>query len=400
MQTLTSPEQIVSFRNYFPAILALTVIFFLNFMARFIWGPLLVELENDFGLSHTGAGGLFFYITSGYFFGVLLSGQLSSRLNHQKNICFSSVCCGAALIATTYASSLEMLCALLVVIGVTAGLYLPSGIASLTQPLAARDFSKAFSIHEIAPSLGFIIGPLLAEGMLRGHSWRGVLWPVALGLIAVGLYYGIVGRTGDIRGEPPTFSNMRFVLAMPTFWLMLVLFVLGLGTNVGVYSMLPLYLQIDRGMDQATTNMILSASRLAAVFAPLLAGWLSLRFGARPVLVGIVLLTGISTALLGLVDADRLILPLLVQPLLASAFFTPGYSILVGMVPASFRHIVIALIMPLAMLLGGGGTTTLIGAFGDAHRFPLGFISIGVLAILSTSLLYFIHIIEPDNQRP
>ena len=388
----------VPFRDRLTPILILSAIFLFNFLARFIWGPLLPSIEEDLGIRHTGAGSLFLMITIGYFIGLFVSGYLSARFNHHKTVVISCFSCGLALLAAIFVSSLIYLVVVLIVIGVTAGLYLPSGIASMTYRLDPKDFGKAFSFHEIAPSLGFIVGPLLAEALLGWGSWRVVLWPAALGLFALGLFNSFRPSTGDYRGEPPTVKNLQYVASNPAFWMMLILFILGVGANPGVYSMLPLYLQAERGMDQTFTNFTLSASRIAAMFSPFVAGWATHRFGARPVLALDIFLTGIATVLLGLALNNWLWLPLFLQPMLSTAFFPPAYAILTGIVPSGYRNLIVALIMPAGMLLGAGALPTMIGAFGDAGMFHAGFTLTGLLVTAGTALLWFIRL--PENLEP
>jgi len=391
-------NNVVPFRDRLTPILILVGIFLFNFLARFIWGPLLPNIEEDLGIRHTEAGSLFLMITIGYFIGLFVSGYLSARFNHHKTIVISCFSCGLALLAAMIAPSLTYLVVVLIVIGVTAGLYLPSGIASMTYRLDPKDFGKAFSFHEISPSLGFIVGPLLAEALLGWGSWRMVLWPTVMGLFAFGLLNSFKSSTGDYRGEPPTVKNLQYVASNPAFWMMLILFILGVGANPGVYSMLPLYLQAERGMDQTFTNFILSASRIAAMFSPFVAGWATHRFGARPVLAVDIFLTGIATVLLGLALNTWLWLPLFLQPMLSTAFFPPAYAILTGIVPSSYRNLIVALIMPAGMLLGAGALPTMIGAFGDAGMFHAGFTLTGLLVTASTVLLWFIRL--PENLTP
>lgn len=384
------PASAAALRVQSVTVVSLALIFYFNFQARFIWGPLLVAIETEMGLGHTQAGAFFLLTTCGYFGGLFLSGHLSFRLNHQKTIALSSMTCGLALAAATAVSSPAGLMTVLVVIGVAAGLYLPSGIASLTYGLKARNFGLAFSVHEMAPSLAFVTGPLLAEWIMGWASWRVVLWPLAVGQIGMGLLYALRSSTAGFRGEAPTLGNMRRVVARRVFWLMLVFFVLCIGANVGVYAMLPLYLQVERGLDQTATNFILSASRVAAMFSPFAAGWATRRWGPRAVVAVDVLSLGVATVLLGAVSNRWLWLPLFLQPLLATAFFPPAYAIVTAAVPAGLRSLVIALIMPVAMVLGSGALPTLIGAFGDAHRFYLGFLLTGALLAASTVLLRFV----------
>ena len=385
-------NNVVPFHDRLTPILILAGTFLFNFLARLIWGPLLPNIEKDLGIHHTVAGSLFLMITIGYFIGLFVSGYLSARFNHRKTVVLSCFFCGLALLAAMTASSLTYLVVVLIVIGVTAGLYLPSGIASLTYRLDPKDFGKAFSFHEISPSLGFIAGPLLVEALLGWGSWRVVLWPVALGLFAFGLFNRLWSSTGHYRGEPPTAKNMQYVASNPAFWMMLILFILGVGANTGVYSMLPLYLQAERGMDQTLTNFILSASRIAAMFSPFVAGWATHRFGAQPVLAVDIFLTGIATVLMGLAMNNWLWLPLFLQPLLSTAFFPPAYTILTDIVPASYRNLIVALIMPAAMLLGAGALPTMIGAFGDAGMFHAGFTLTGLVVTVTTALLWFISV--------
>jgi len=391
-------SRILPFRARFSAIALLAVLFFFNFLARFIWGPLLVNIEVDLGITHTGAGALFLFITAGYFFGVLSSGYLSSRLNHQKTITLSSLSCGLALVGAAMGTALPFLRVALVLIGVTAGFYLPAGIASLTYGLASRDFGKAFSIHEISPSLGFIAAPLLAEAVSGWGSWRSVVWPIAMGLIVTGLYYAFKRPTGDYRGDPPTWKNMHQVLARWAFWAMLVVFALGVAANVGVFSMIPLYLRTERGMGQTFTNFIMSASRVAAMASPLAAGWLSARWDPRSVMAAAALLSGLATIMIGLAGNNWLWLPLLLQPLFAAAFFPPAYAVLTGMVASGLRNLVIALIMPVSMLIGGGAFPTVIGMFGDKGMFGHGFALAGLVMTASLLLIFFVRY-EPENAQ-
>ncbi len=383
-----------------PGIVFLTGIFFFNFLARFIWSPLLVSIEQDLSIRHTQAGSLFLMVTIGYFGGLVLSGHLSARFNHQKTVVISSLACALAMIGAALSPSLPWLWLALIGIGFATGIYLPTGIASLTYRLRTSDFGKAFALHEMAPSLGFIAGPLLAEALLGRSSWRGVLLPIALGLLISGLWYRVKPWTGDMRGEPLSLRNMRFVASRPALWFMSLPFMLGVGANVGVFSMLPLYLQTERGMDQTVTHLILSASRFAALFSVLVTGWAVARFNARTVAAVTLLLTGAATAALGFFPNDWMWLPLFLQSLLASAFFPPAFSILTSIVPVSYRNLIVAVIMPLSMLLGGGGIPTLIGAFGDAGMFYAGFILTGILAAASAGLIGLAWSVDNGDERP
>jgi len=58
----------------------LGVLFFLNIVSRLCVGPLLPVIERDFGLRHSGAGSLYFFLAAGSCVGLYLSGHLAWRL--------------------------------------------------------------------------------------------------------------------------------------------------------------------------------------------------------------------------------------------------------------------------------------------------------------------------------
>ena len=132
----TDGERVVPFRGRLAPLLFMTAIFLFNFLARFVWGPLLVPIERDLGLSHTGAGSLFFLITAGYMLGLIFSGYVSQRFSHPRTIAFSCISCGIVLAGATLSNSLPVLAVLLVIVGLTAGIYPPSAIPTLTYRLA------------------------------------------------------------------------------------------------------------------------------------------------------------------------------------------------------------------------------------------------------------------------
>jgi fucose permease len=65
-------------------ILFITSIFYLTFVSRVIMGPLLPVIEKEMGWGHGQAGSIFLYVATGYGFGLLFAGLVSSRLNHRR----------------------------------------------------------------------------------------------------------------------------------------------------------------------------------------------------------------------------------------------------------------------------------------------------------------------------
>lgn len=384
----------VSFRAYVPFLLYLTAIFYLNFLARIVLSPLMPTIESDLNIGHGEAGSLFFCISVGFFPGLLCSGVVSSRLTHRWTIVLSSVAVGGALLAVSLSHTLWWIRSALVLIGLSSGLYLPSGIASLTDMVNSKDWGKAIAVHELAPILAFISAPLLAEGLMIWFSWRGVLAVLGGTAIFTGGAFACFGRGSAFLGETPSPRNLRALVTIPSFWIMVVLFSMGIGASLGVYTMLPLYLVAEEGLGRGWANTLVGLSRIAALGVIFLAGWATDRLGPRRALGGAFLATGMATMLLGLFHGVRILPALFLQPVFSSCFFPAGFAALSKIGPAQVRNVAVSLVVPMAYLIGGGAIPAGIGILGDHGYFSLGFMLVGVLLIGTPILLKYLKFHE------
>jgi len=194
------PEE-VSFASQLGPLLLLTTIFFLNFVGRIVFSPLLPAIESDLGIAHAEAGSFFLLTSAGYFISLLSSGFLSSRVHHRKAILVSALSVGVALIGISLCHHLWTIRFSVFLLGMAAGLYLPSGIATLTALIHPRHWGKAIAIHELAPNLGFVVAPLLAEAFMVWFSWRGVLVFLGVGYIIAAAAFYFFGRGGEYPGQ-------------------------------------------------------------------------------------------------------------------------------------------------------------------------------------------------------
>lgn len=230
-------EKESSLRNQIGALLLMTGIFYLNFISRIILAPLMPAIERDLGIGHTEAGSLFLLISFGYFTSLVGSGFISSRLNHRNTIILSSTILGAALIGVSFTISMWGIRFGCIAVGLAAGLYLPSGISTLTAMVRARDWGKAIAVHELAPNVSFLTAPLLSEVLLLWFSWRSILALFGLAALSLGLVFNRLGRGGNFVGEAPNPANLRILLREPSFWIMILLFSMGISGSLGIYAM-------------------------------------------------------------------------------------------------------------------------------------------------------------------
>jgi NNP family nitrate/nitrite transporter-like MFS transporter len=385
---------VVSFRAHIPFLLFLTGIFFLNFLARIALGPLMPTIERELNIGHGEAGSLFFVISVGYFAGLLGSGFVSSRFTHRRTIILSSVAVGGALLAVSLSPTIWWIRSALIMVGLSAGLYLPSGIATLTDMMSSRDWGKALAVHELAPNLGFVAAPLLAEGLMIWFSWRGVVASLGGAALIAGGLFTRFGRGGAFPGETPSPKSLRVLLALPSFWIMVVLFSIAIGATLGIYTMLPLYLVTEQGLKRSLANTLVAFSRVAGLGVALIAGWATDRLGPRRALGGVFLAAGMATILLSMAHGWWIIPALFSQPVLAGCFFPAGFAALSKIGPPQVRNVSVSLTIPLAFLLGGGAIPAGIGAMGEEGFFSVGIMLVGLLLMGCIVLLKYLRFHE------
>ncbi|UCD81875.1 MAG: MFS transporter [Desulfobacterales bacterium] len=362
-----------------PPLLLLTSIFFVNFMSRIVLAPLMPRVKSDLALSNAEAGSLFLLISLGYFTTLFASGFISSRLSHRKIIIFSSIASSLALIFTSFSTSLGGMRLGLIALGLAAGPYIPSGLATLTTLIKPRHWGKAIAIHETAPNLSFVLAPVVAEVFLLWLSWRTVFLVFGIGALSLALVFSRFGRGGDFCGETVGYSSFRHILSNPSLWIMVVLFSLGISSTLGIYTMLPLYLVTDHGLDRNWANTLIAVSRIAALGVTLVGGWATDNFGPQKILRLVFVLTGILTIFIGLASSSWVAIAVFLQPVMAVCFFPAGLAALSMVSSAKERSITISLTVPVAFLLGGGAAPTLIGFIGDLHSFGWGIALVGGL---------------------
>jgi len=388
-----------SFRAQVRPVFFLAGLFFLNFASRIILSPLLPTIEKELAISHSQAGFFFFLSSGGYLVGLLASGVLTSRSSHRLAISASLAGVGIALLTIAAATSLWLIECGLMVLGFAAGFYLPSAIATITSLVDKRHWGKAIAIHELAPNLAFFATPFLAEIFLHWSSWR-----MGLGLLGVlslvgSLSFGRLGRGGDFPGESPGSNAFAVLARTPAFWLMMVLFGVGVSSTIGVYAMLPLYLVSQRNFDQSTANTLVAFSRSHGPMLGLLGGWASDKLGAKGTIIISLIFTGITTLLLGTLSGPALGAAVLVQPLVAVWFFPAAFAAIAMITPPSARNLAVAFSVPVGYIIGGGAIPTLIGIMGDAGSFATGFVVTGLLIAAGGLLSIRLRLPAPDARK-
>ncbi|NOY70336.1 MAG: MFS transporter [Deltaproteobacteria bacterium] len=372
-------------------ILLLSGIFFLTFIARVAFGPLMPRIEKQMDIDHAQAGYIFLCLSAGYFTSLLCSGFVSLRICHRKTIAVSVSGAGIALFCVSASNSLPVLAASVFLLGLFTGLYLPSGISTLTSMVDPGNWGKALSIHELAPNLGFVAAPVLVEVGLAFFSWRAI--PATIGILSIcaGIAVFFTPTASDCPGSPPDFTAIRKFISNTHHLKMIVLFGLGIGSTVGIYSMLPLYLTTGMGISREAANYWIAAARGAGLISALASGWAADRFGPGLTMSILLGLTGLATIGLGVASSPFTAISLVfAQAFLSTGFFPPAFAVLSATVSPEYRNLAVSFTIPFAFIFGSGIVPAAIGVCGKSGSFGAGISMVGAIIALGgfASLLH------------
>jgi NNP family nitrate/nitrite transporter-like MFS transporter len=373
-------------KNQILPLLFMTAIFFIAFVSRILLAPLMPAIEKDLMIGHGEAGSFFFFVSAGLFTSLLLSSLIVSKITHKTAIVLSSTILGIALIATALTRDIWQIYLCLFFWGISGGLYLPSGIATLTTLIKPAHWGKALAVHELAPNLGFVAVPIFVEILFHWFSWRGI--PVFFGAVAIllGVLFARYGKGGRFHGEAPKRSTYKALFKNASFWIMILLFTLGVTGTLGIFTMLPLYLVSERGMERELANNLIGLSRISCIFVPFAAGWITDRLGAKLTLSGIFILSGLITVLLGVAPDSWIMVTLFMQPVVAVCFFPAGFAAISSIGPPSQRNYAVSLTSACSLLLGAGIVPVCLGILGEKASFALGISLAGGLMVTGAFL--------------
>ena len=380
---MSAPSQ-NSFVSSLGPLLALVWIFFLNFSSRLLLGPLHLPLAHM---------GLFLAaVACGYSLGVLASSQTAHMVTHRKNVALSMILLGVSMLAAGWSRGPVGLGLSLVGLGASAGLYLPSGVASMTGFVPSRHWGKAFALHECAPSLAFVLTPLLAEFFLSLAGWREAFSGMGVLCLVSGTWYWLRGKTGNFSSPGFSWARVRFYIRHPYFLIAAGGFSLAIGAEIGLFHLTTAYLVRDHGLLRSDANLFLALSRVFSFTTTFLAGWIVDRFGIRAAFALSFGLAGVVTAGIGLAGFSVAGALLFIQPVLVISFFPAGFSVLSRLSPDGSTDLAVALAVTVASTVGGGLIPGTMAWVGDHFGLWVAFAAMGTLMFAYLPLLLKIRV--------
>jgi predicted MFS family arabinose efflux permease len=382
------------FRAVAGTVVYLTLLFFLTFLARLIFSPLIPSISEDIPLTSGQAGSIFFVGSFGVLAGSICAGLVSSRINHRRTIILSLFGMALVLALVSLANSVWGLRAAMVCLAFFAGLHLPSSYATITATVREQDWPRALSIQQLGPPLGLVAAPLIAVALSNWFSWQttflwvaGIVFVFNLGFL---LFFSGIGA---FPGDSPNAANLKPLARTRSFWLMIFLFALGMGAQIGVYTMLPLYLTEERGMTVSTANTLLGLANIPPLAMVFFAGYVTGRIGPKRSMAIFLFLTGIAAILVGSLSGAPLIVAIFLLPAFAVCFFPAAFAALSRIVQPTMRSLAGALGPSTAFIIGGGLLPQALGFMGQTYSFSLGIIIAGVVIAVGSSVALLIHLL-------
>lgn len=390
-------ESPFAFRGALPWITFVTVLFWLNYSARTILSPLLVSMEADMGLGHAAATSLLFMQGLGFCAAQFACGFCLSRIRpfHMTGGCI--VASGLVLMTMLTVRSLDQGRLVFLLLGFSAGFYFPAAMSTLSSLVEPRDWGKAVAVHELAPNVGFILLPLLAQAGLLLTSWQGV-FAMFGGLMAlVGAAFLAFGKGGGTRAARPSFRGLSGIVRDPALAAIALLLTTGLIGEFSVFSVLQIYLVGEQDFAPGAANMAISAARLVTPLAVVAGGWAADRCNIYRVVAAGMIAHAVALGLMCVPGMPAMaLLGLGIQAAAVAMLFPAIFKVMAGAFPSDQQPLVMSLSMSVSNLISSALAPLFFGWCGEYFSFAVGF---GTLAVLSLICLVAVACLARRHAR-
>ena len=373
-------------------LLFLWFIWFVNFTIRIVFAPILPLVEDEFMVNHAQASSIFIFLSAGYGVAVIVSGLFSGKFGYKKSIILSLLLLGLVAFLIPLVHKFFLIYLFAFVLGFSVGFYLPSAIPLITEYYSEKDWGKAIAIHDTGASSAIFATPFVALFLLQFFPWRGIF--VVFGCIYVACSIAFCFVSTEVKIDNPPKAVFNDLIKIRSLWLMAIIWVFGAGANLGIYSIVPLYLTKELQLNIGFANIILGVSRLGSVAVAIACGFLIDRFNLKKVMFLVMIITGVFTVIMGLVSVRYIGIVLFLQAFFVTAFFPVGLVAIAKTFNREMRSLATGIILALAIAFGGGIIPYLLGVSGDLYSFRLGITILGIFVGLSSTLIFHLKELE------
>ena len=265
---------------------------------------LMPEIKIGLSLTATQVGSLGSVQQFSGWFATMAAGYLGDRFTKKTGLMLglSLGITGSSLFLLGVSRSYLMLLIAMLFMGFGPSMFHPPAVGALSRRFADRR-AFAISLHGTGGSIGEVLGPLTAAGLLALLYWRDVLKLTFVPAIVGAFLICALLKNSATRQEngPTTFRQYlgSFAALLKQRALVLILLVTAFR-SVGQATtsiFLPIYLREDLAYSSGLVGLYISVSQLAGIGSQPLMGFLSDRFGHKqviiPALIGFAMLLGL-----------------------------------------------------------------------------------------------------------
>ncbi|HEX2966731.1 MAG TPA: MFS transporter, partial [Syntrophorhabdaceae bacterium] len=347
-------------------------LWFTNFSLRVIFSPIMPILEDEFAVTHAKASGVFVFLSIGYGTAVVLSGFFSGRIGYKRSIVSSLALLSLVAFLIPLVNKFYLLYAFAFLVGISVGLYIPSAIPLITEYYSEKDWGKAISIHDTGASSAIFATPFIVLGLLQFVPWRGIFVVFGCVFLACSVVFYLVST--EVRLSDLPRGMLLSILKMKILWIMAVLWIFGAGANLGIYSIAPLYLTKELGLDIGRANTIVGISRIGSLVTAGACGFLIDRFNLKKFMFNVMIISGVITILLGIAPVRYTGIVLFLQAFFVTGFFPIGLVMIAKAFNREMMSLATGITLAISMISGGGIIPYLLGICGDLYSFRIGIV--------------------------
>ena len=268
--------------------------------------PVLPLYAREFGVPVAWIGAAIAIYGLARLFSSAPAGQIADRYGRRHALAVGAIMTSAGNFWCALASSYPEFMAGRFVAGLGAGFVVTAGQIVLTDITTPERRGRMMSLYWgsfiFAAGAGPLPGGLLAEWFgLSAPFWAYAVVGLAVGAIA----WFAVGETRDLarnaaRGTklPSFFAQLRLVGANRGFALVCLVALANAATRTGgLFNIVPLLGAIGLGLAPGTIGLSMAMGSVVGLVAAYPAGWLSDRYGRKPVIVPTTILSGVAMLL-------------------------------------------------------------------------------------------------------
>lgn len=369
---------------------------FLSLGVRLVFPPLLPYLRETFSLGLTLAGLLLTVLWVAYALGQFPGGIIGDRLGEGNALVISTVVSGVAIAVVAVSSTPWMLFGATAVFGFSTALFGPSRFTILSAIYDDRD-RTAVGLTLSAGEAGNAILPVVAGVLAAAVSWRlgfAVTVPLFF-LMAVVLFRVVPGSVSEGSAvDTLSRSTFRYVvrgIAQRAIVLMTGIHLFLFFVYQGFTGFYPTYLVEMKGLSPRFAAGLFGLFFVVGIVVQPLAGAAGDRFGTRPSLLGVGLVSTAALAALPFVDGvvGLIALTAVASTLLGVTPLTQTY--LVNALPSDMKGSGLGLLRTVQIALGATGPLV-VGLVADLGYFDGAFLLVAVISGLGAALCLLVPV--------